>query len=540
MSVLTLVLSVLMPISVLATKELVHENGSDEKIIVKENALIDSIVNGKSVMSIDLSNRFLSAMDFGAVGDGETDDTDALEVLFELAFLLKKAVYFEPGTYIICRSLLLRSGMEIYGKDATIKKKEAMVATLAESTERGQDYIVLSDVGGLKIGDQFVIADRGGANKSTYGIVTDIKGNRVAFTNILNDHQNNLQGCIKAYDVGTRVSNSFALLRSWSSIYECDGVLIHDITLDGCRRIGEPMVWANSCIHLDSYYPRRINSQGNSLITGVLSFFGFFDQITLKLLFMSELTKKLSIVSDAIYRLFRLFNIDIVFNKGNLGSEYRNIQRGLIVKNVIIRNSPCDGISDQGEGGLVVRDCIIENPACHGVHMGTKFSSAIIDNNTLTGNGSCGAGVFFCQDVKDVLVVNNSISYFYHGCSDEEYGTAARNVTIKNNEFNHINDYVFDFMGPTKYFHGSGLHISDNKVFNLNSLLFSGVYLDNVVISDNIVKSVVTQTSNLIRVTKSQDVVITGNTVPKAATWDKTVNATKTDNLNMEQNSWNK
>ena len=112
-------------------------------------------------------------------------------------------------------------------------------------------------------------------------------------------------------------------------------------------------------------------------------------------------------------------------------------------------------------------------------------------------------------------------------------------MTIKNNEFNHINDYVFDFMGPTKYFHGSGLHISDNKVFNLNSLLFSGIYLDNVVISDNKVKSVVTQTSNLIRVTKSQDVVITGNIVPSSATWDKTVNATKTDNLILEHNSWN-
>ena len=537
MSILTLVLSVLiMPISVLANKVLVHENGSDEKIIVKEHALIDSIVIDKSVMSIDLSNRFLSAKDFGAVGDGETDDTDALEDLFEMAFLLKKAVYFEPGTYIICRSLLLRSGMEIYGKDATVKKKEAMVATLAESTERGQTYIVLSDVGGLKVGDQFVIADRGGANKSTYGIVTDINGNRVAFTNILNNHQNNLQGCIKAYDVGTRVSNSFALLRSWSSLYECDGVLIHDITLDGCRRIGEPMVWANSCIHLDSYYPRSINSHGNSLITGVLSFFGLFDQIPIKLLFMSDLMKKLCSVSDTIYRLSSLFNIDIIFNSSN---EYRNIQRGLIVKNVIIRNSPCDGISDQGEGGLVVRDCIIENPACHGVHMGTKFSTAIIDSNILTGNGSCGAGVFFCQDVKDVLVANNLISYFYHGCSDEEYGTAARNVTIKNNEFNHINDYVFDFMGPTKYFHGSGLHISDNKVFNLNSLLFSGIYLDNVVISDNKVKSVVTQTSNLIRVTKSQDVVITGNIVPSSATWDKTVNATKTDDLILEHNSWN-
>ena len=474
----------LLPLTAHADSIMADVNGDGEVNIADVNAVIDFILKGESVTPIDLDKNYLSAKEFGAKGDGENDDTDALEALFEAAYLLKRAVFFDPGTYVIRRSLLLRSGMEIYGKDATIKKKVAMVAALAEPAEVGQTYIDLTTVSGLKVGDQFLIAAAAGvANQSTYGIVTEIDGNRVSFTNIISDQQSNITGCVNAYEAGTKVSNSFALLRSWSSRYECDGVLIHDLTLEGSRRNSEPRVWASSCIHLDSYYPGGYT--------------------------------------------------------GNTGIEYRNIQRDLVVRDVLIRNSPCDGISDQGEGGLIVRDCVIENPAMHGIHLGTKYSSAVIANNEIAGNGARGAGVFFCQDVNDVFVVNNTISYFSHGCSDEEFGTAVRNVTIRNNVFEHLIGSVFDFMKATSDYHGSGLQISDNEISNLNSSLFTGHYLDNVILSDNEVKSVETQESTLINVTQSRNVVIAGNTVPSSASWNEPVLATETVNLIQDGNSWN-
>ena len=64
------------------------------------------------------------------MGDGVTDDTQALENLFDAAFRMHKAIFFDPGTYLIRRALTLRTGMEIYGDSATIKKRSAITTSL--------------------------------------------------------------------------------------------------------------------------------------------------------------------------------------------------------------------------------------------------------------------------------------------------------------------------------------------------------------------------------------------------------------------------
>lgn len=462
----------------------VDVNGDGEVNIADVNVLIDYILTGESASPIDMNKNYLSARDFGAVGDGETDDTDALESLFETAFLLKKAVFFDPGTYLIRRSLLLRSGMEVFGEDATIKKRSAVTTTLTEPAVVGQTYVDVTSADGFNVGDQFYIHDNNGANRCTYAIVTGIEGNRINFTNIISDQQSNYPGCIFAYDTGTKVSTSFALLRSWSTRFDCDGVYIHDLTLDGNRKSKEPTQWSNSCIHLDSYYPGG-------------------------------------------------------YTGSSTGIEYRNVQRDMVIRNVVIKNSPCDAISDQGAGGLIVRDCVIENPAVHGVHMGTIFNAAVISDNTMTGSGITGAGVFFCQEVSNVIVDNNTISSFNHGCSDEENGTAARYVTIRNNVFKDIYGYVFDFLKAMGGYHGYGLQVSDNQIVNLKSMLFSGRYLDNVIISGNTVTSVAQQPSRLMRVSDSRNVVIAGNTVPASASWDDPLNLNESVNVIQDSNSWN-
>ena len=175
----------------------------------------------------------------------------------------------------------------------------------------------------------------------------------------------------------------------------------------------------------------------------------------------------------------------------------------------------------------------------HGVHMGTKYNAAVIADNSMTGNGTSGAGVFFCQEVNNVIVDNNTIISFNHGCSDEEFGTAARYITIRNNVFKDIKGYVFDFMKATGSFHGCGLQISDNEISNLNSSLFTGHYLDNVIFSGNTVKSVAQQPSHIMRITQSRNVVIAGNTVPSSASSNEPVDATETVNLIQDGNSWN-
>lgn len=457
-------------------------NGDGRVDVADVTALIQIVLNGESGITINPSQSYLSAKEFGALGDGVTDDTEALENLFQAAFDCKKAVFFDPGTYLIRRSLTLRTGMEVYGDNATITKKKAVTTSLTSAAAQHQTYVDVESVDGFNVGDQFFICGDAGANYCTYGIITAIEGNRISFYNIIRDAQPNFPGCVCVYGVGTSVSTSFALLRSWSPRYDCDGVFIHDLTLDGNRSADEPKSWANSCIHMDSY-----NSGGYT---------------------------------------------------GSTGIEYRKIQRNMIARKLVIKNSPHDGISDQGEGGLIVTDCIIYNSAMHGIHLGTIYANALISNNAMQGNSTIGSGIFCCQEVSNVIVDSNWISTFNHGCSDIEFGTCGKFITIRNNIFQNITSNVFDFQKATEENRGGGLVISDNKIEYLKSVIFRGNYLDNVILSNNEVVSVVASPSNLIIVDNCDAVVVTGNRASDASV-SQPINSTNTTNLVQSGNSWN-
>ena len=458
-------------------------NGDGIVNVADVTALIQIVLNGQSGITINPSQSYLSAKDFGAVGDGVTDDTDALEKLFQAAYDCKKAVFFNPGTYLIRRSLTLRTGMEVFGDSATITKKAAVTTTLTKAASQHQTFIEVANVNGFNVGDQFFICDDAGANYCTYGIITAIEDNRISFYNIFSDFQPDFPGCIRGYSSGTKVSTSFALLRSWSTRYECDGVFVHDLTLDGNRLATEPRSWSNSCLHLDSYYPGGYT--------------------------------------------------------GSLGVQYNNVQRNLVARNLIIKNSPHDGISDQGEGGLIMTDCVIENSAMHGVHLGTIYANALISNNAMQGNTVEGAGVFFCQGVTNVIVDNNWISFFNHGCSDLEFGSCGKYITIRNNTFKSITYSVFDFERATSTNRGGGLLITNNRIENLRYLIFNGDNLNDVIISNNEVTNVSKIPSNFISVLDSDAVVIVGNTISSGTNVSQPVDVTNSTNVVESGNSWN-
>ena len=457
----------------------------DGKVSITDvTSLIDHLLANDPFTPFNPYETRLTAKGYGAVGDGVTDDTQALENLFDAAYRMHKAVFFEPGTYLIRRALTLRTGMEIYGDNATIKKREAVTTSLTEAASKHQTYIDVADASGFNVGDMFVIIEPNFANDCTFGIVTSVEGNRINFYNVISDKQSKFPGCVRNYVSGRQVTTAFALLRSWSPRFDCDGVYIHDITLDGNRNSSEPKVWSNSCIHLDSYYPPS----------------GY---------------------------------------TGNTGIEYRHIQRNLIVNNVTIKNSPHDGISDQSMGGLHVSNCTIENPAMHGVHMGTRYSGGVIVGNKMTGSDTSGSGVFLCQNVVNVIVENNEISSFNHGVSDEEFGTCGKYTIVRNNVFKNIASYVFDFLIASATSRGGGHIITDNTIEGLKAMMFSGKYLDYVTIANNTVSSVTTVPTAIVSITNSDNVVISGNNLPSGTTIAQPVRSTDTTNLLVNGNSWN-
>ena len=468
-------------------------NGDGQADISDVTSLISFLLKhtGSGSGIVGLDRGCISAKDYGAVGDGIVDDTEALETAFADAARMHVSLYIPAGTYMIRRPLALKSGMEVYGDGAAtvIRKKAAVWHKLTAVLTVDTHVATLDAIDGYEVGDAMYVSDSyanvtngsGAARECSYGVITaiDSVNKRVTFKSSLN-HVAGHSGAVKNHSVDCVLSTSYSIFRSWSKD-ECIGVYIHDICLDGNRQTNEPMSWCNGCIHFDPY---------------------------------STSTR--------------------------LNVAYNSHSYNHIIANCTILNSSFDGISDQSEGGLYVKDCTIKNSAMHGVHMGTVFTNALIAGNTMTGNTVRGAGVFFCQDVTNVIVDDNTISSFNHGCSDEEYGTAGTYNIIRNNKFSNITSYVFDFLMATSGVRGGSMLITKNKVTGLKAAMFAGKNLDDVVITNNTVSSVSTSSlTEVIKISSSKDVIIVGNTLPSGASVSQPVNATNVTNLIQTSNSWN-
>ena len=69
--------------------------------------------------------------------------------------------------------------------------------------------------------------------------------------------------------------------------------------------------------------------------------------------------------------------------------------------------------------------------------------------------------------------------------------------------------------------------------------MFSGRYLDDVIIAGNKVTQVSSAPANLINVTQSNNVIISGNTLPSGVNISQPVVSTGTTNILQNANSWN-
>jgi glucan 1,3-beta-glucosidase len=62
------------------------------------------------------SSHFVSVKDHGAVGDGVTDDSDALIGIFDSAASSGKVVYIDAGDYLVTQTIYVPPGVKIFGE----------------------------------------------------------------------------------------------------------------------------------------------------------------------------------------------------------------------------------------------------------------------------------------------------------------------------------------------------------------------------------------------------------------------------------------
>jgi hypothetical protein len=73
---------------------------------------------------VDHLGEVLNAKDFGAVGDGATDDTAELQAAIDAAVVAQVPLYIPPGRYLISSALNIRRGCRIFG--SYVEPQQAM------------------------------------------------------------------------------------------------------------------------------------------------------------------------------------------------------------------------------------------------------------------------------------------------------------------------------------------------------------------------------------------------------------------------------
>ena len=85
------------------------------------------IAEGKVLCYTEIS---ANVMDFGAKGDGTTDDTAAIQAAINSCKDSGGLIYFPTGTYIVTASLLVYSNQMLFGKPGAVIKQGAAITNL--------------------------------------------------------------------------------------------------------------------------------------------------------------------------------------------------------------------------------------------------------------------------------------------------------------------------------------------------------------------------------------------------------------------------
>lgn len=126
--------------------------GAADPVVATDATNVSYTAIGTGAVGRTVQSRLteaLSVKDFGAVGDGTTDDTTALQNAINAAELVNGSVYLPSGTYKITAGLVVDQTIRIYGEttEGSIISNETndVVAITIDSASRYADRCVLEN-----------------------------------------------------------------------------------------------------------------------------------------------------------------------------------------------------------------------------------------------------------------------------------------------------------------------------------------------------------------------------------------------------------
>lgn len=195
----------------------------------------DGITINNGTTTVISSESWYKVDDYGAVGDGSTDDTAAIQAAATAAGT-NGIVYFTPNkTYIISKQVTLPNDVNLWGYGATIKRADLVSTTLSVSADVGDNSITVADASVFSVGETVTLIDAGSSDAGKndndisnwdYLTINDITGNVITFNETVGAPDS---GRISTYPIGTPVFVIYDLFRGSSDASNN----FYGLTIDG-------------------------------------------------------------------------------------------------------------------------------------------------------------------------------------------------------------------------------------------------------------------------------------------------------------------
>lgn len=163
-------------------------------------------VGAVSRTTADKFKEYTSVKDFGAVGDGVTDDTEAIQKAIDYVYAIGGGVVLVTHGVFVFTSILLKTGVTLRGNGGVLKLKDG-VCNNASTT-----YYLIHNTGHSNVTYDNLIVDGNGANNSLFLVADAVtcsgEGSRVIDCEITNPPDSGIMFSIAPYSrcSGNRVS----------------------------------------------------------------------------------------------------------------------------------------------------------------------------------------------------------------------------------------------------------------------------------------------------------------------------------------------